>query len=255
MRRRVRIRKKIYIHQYIKAHKIIFTILLLLLGLFFSFKFMQKKAFPVFSTFAKMETSKLANIVINKAISKQLVENASIDDLFIITRGSNDEIKTIDFNTTVVNKFLSTTASSIQLSLKQIEEGNADLLEIADDISITYDQQKLKKGIIYEIPSGVLFGNSFLSNIGPKIPVRFSLLGDIQSNIKTKITNYGINNALIEVSLHVELKILSILPFISEEVKIQNNIPLSIKMIEGNIPNYYFNGIDRETATFSLPTS
>ena len=173
MRRRARIKKKIYVGNYIGSHKIIFTILLFLIMLFLSFAWIQKKAFPVFRTFAEIESTKLANIIINKAISKQLVENANIENLYIITRNSNDEIKTIDFNPVIVNKFLSTVASSIQLSLKRIEEGDVDLLELPDDILVEYDKEKLKKGIIYEIPSGVIFGNSFLSILGPKIPVRF----------------------------------------------------------------------------------
>lgn len=255
MRRRIRVKKKIYIGRLLTSHKIIVTIILFLIVLCFSFKWIHKKAFPLFSTFGEMETTKLANIIINKAISKQLVENASIEDMFIITRDSNDEIKTIDFNPVIVNKFLSTTTSSIQLSLKSIEEGNVDFLELPDDVLIDYDKEKLKRGIIYEIPSGVIFGNSFLSNLGPKIPVRFHLMGDISSNVGTKITNYGINNAMIEVNLNINLTVMSILPFISKKVKINNSVPLSIKMVEGNIPNYYFNGLGRETTTFSLPTS
>ena len=205
--------------------------------------------------YAEMEITKLSNIIINKAISKQLVENASIDDLFIVTKDSNGEIKTIDFNSVVVNKFLSTTTSSIQLSLKQIEEGNIDLLELPDELLIHYDEKNLKKGIVYEIPSGVIFGNSFLSNLGPKIPIKFSLLGDINSNIKTKITNYGINNALMEVSMQIKVTEKALLPFLSKKIVVENSVPISIKMIEGSIPNYYFNGIDRESTTFSLPTT
>lgn len=255
MKKRIRLRKKVYVGKILKSHKIIATLLLLVLVLFFSFKWIHKKAYPTLEKFAELETAKLANIIVNKAISKQMVENASTENLFIITRGSNDEIKTVDFNPVVVNKFLSTTTTSIQLYMKQIEEGNVDLLELPDDVLVKYDKENLKKGIIFEIPTGVVFGNSFLGNLGPKIPVRFHLMGDIHSNVKTKITNYGINNALIEVSIHIQLQIMSILPFLSKEQKIENTVPLSIKMIEGNIPSYYFNGIGRETATFSLPTS
>ena len=79
-------------------------------------------------------------------------------------------------------------------------------------------------------------------------------MGDISSSVSTKITNYGINNALIEVNLNIKLTIMSVLPFLSKKIKIDNSVPISIKMIEGNIPSYYFNGIGKETATFSLPT-
>jgi len=38
-----------------------------------------------------------------------------------------------------------------------------------------------------------------LSNLGPKIPVKFDLVGEVIINIETKITNYGINNAMMEI--------------------------------------------------------
>ena len=149
---------------------------------------------------------------------------------------------------------MSTTTSSIQLNLKQIEQGHIDLLDLPDDVLVTYDKNKLKKGIVYEIPTGVILGNSLLSNLGPKIPVKFSLVGDINSTIKTKVTNYGINNAMIEVKIYIKIEEMAILPFVSKRFKIENEIPIAIKMISGTVPNYYFNGIDRESTSFSLPT-
>lgn len=255
MRRRIHLKRKIRLIPKNKGNCFLLFIFLFLISLFFTFRFISKKASPILMDYAEMEITKLSNIIINKAISKQLVENASIDDLFIVTKDNSGEIKTIDFNSVVVNKFLSTTTSSIQLSLKQIEEGNIDLLELPDEILIQYDEKNLKRGIIYEIPSGVIFGNSLLSNLGPKIPIKFSLLGDINSNIKTKITNYGINNALIEVSMQIKVTEKALLPFLSKKIVVENSVPISIKMIEGSIPSYYFNGIDRESTTFSLPTN
>lgn len=255
MRRRARFKKKYLISHMKRSSKFVLTILLILVMIVVSFRFIHKKASPILMKYAEMEITKLANIVINRAISKQLVENASVENLFIVDKNANGEIQTIDFNPIVVNKFLSTTANSIQLNLKQIEEGNVDFLELPDDVAIHYDKENLKKGIIYEIPSGIIFGNSLLSNIGPKIPVRFSLVGDISSNIHTKITNYGINNAMIEVNLNIKLTEMALLPLLSKKIIIENNIPIAIKMIEGSIPNYYFNGIDKQSTTFSLPTS
>lgn len=254
MRRRARLKRKIYLIPKKVSHPFLLFIIFFLLFLFLTFRFISARASPILMDYAEMEITKLSNIIINKAISKQLVENASIDDLFIVTKDSSGEIKTIDFNSVVVNKFLSTTTSSIQLSLKQIEEGNIDLLELPEEILIHYDEKNLKKGIVYEIPSGVIFGNSLLSNLGPKIPIKFSLVGDINSNIKTKITNYGINNALMEVSMHIKVTEKALLPFLSKKIVVENNVPISIKMIEGSVPNYYFGGTARESMTFSLPT-
>ena len=65
--------------------------------------------------------------------------------------------------------------------------------------------EKLKSGIIYQVPTGIIFNNGLLSNIGPKIPVKLSLIGDVTIDIKTTIKDYGINNAVIQVSINVKV--------------------------------------------------
>ena len=136
------------------------------------------------------------------------------------------------------------------MNLKNLEEGNLDLLEASDDVLIYYDKENLKKGIIFRIPSGIVFNNSLLTNIGPKIPVRFTLVGDVLSGINTKVTNYGINNALLEVSVNIKLTLKVILPISTKEVNVETNVPIAIKMIQGNVPNYYSNGLN---SNFSIP--
>ena len=79
--------------------------------------------------------------------------------------------------------------------------------------------KKLKNGIIYEVPVGVVFGNSLLSNIGPKIPVKIKYSGNVSLDIKTRVSEYGLNSALIEVYVLVEVTQRTILPFQSKDIK------------------------------------
>ena len=69
---------------------------------------------------------------------------------------------------------------------------------------------------------------------------------------KTKITNYGINSALIEVNLEIKIKEKIILPITSKEIEVIQNTPIAIKLIQGTVPNYYSNGINKNE-TFSIP--
>ena len=89
--------------------------------------------------------------------------------------------------------------------------------------------------------------------IGPKIPVRLHYTGDVNSNITTKITSYGINNALIEIGVHLEVTVQVILPFSSSVKKLENDIPIAIKMIQGKIPSFYSGSILKNSDTFTLP--
>ncbi len=213
--------------------------------------FISLKVNPVLLDYAQMEARKIASIIINDAVNQNITNDIDIEELFIITRDTNNEVKTIDFNPIIVNQILTETTILVQSNLRYLEQGKVDMLNLTNNALIDYNQDKLKQGIIYEIPSGVIFGNSFLANIGPKIPVKFSLVGDIVGYINTNVTDYGINNALIEVNIVLELSEQVILPFVSEKITIDTTIPVALKLIQGNVPNYYLNGLN--SPSFALP--
>jgi sporulation protein YunB len=225
--------------------KIVIMIVMIFIGLIFLIYYIDKKIKPILMDYAEMEITKLSNIIINKSISKQLATLTNVDDLFIITK-ENDKIRSIDLNPVIVNTILNTTVNNITINLKQIENGDIEFIELNDDILIEYDKENLKKGVIYEVPLTIALNNTLLNNIGPKVPIKFSILGDISGSITTKVTNYGLNNALIEVSLYVKINAMTILPLSTKKIQIENSIPIAIKIIQGEIPNYYINSLNRE---------
>ena len=204
--------------------------------------------------YATLEAQKLSSIIINKAISKHITEKVNSDELFEITKDSNGEIRSIDYNTAIINKFLTETTNSVQINLKKNEKGDIDALEFQDSVLVDYNKKKLEKGIIYEISSGILFGNPVLANIGPKIPVKISLLGDASSNITTEVKNYGINNAIIQVYVNLTINEKIILPYYSKSIKIETKAPVAIKIVTGNIPKYYANGLTQNSPSVVLPS-
>ena len=247
MKKTLNLRKKIVIK---KINLLIFSFVLVFIIIILLFKIINERINPILFDYATLESRKFASIIINKAIEKNVATDLVIEDLYIVSKKENNEITSVDFNPAIVNKVLTKVTSSVQMNLKNLEEGNLDLLEASDDVLIYYDKENLKKGIIFRIPSGIVFNNSLLTNIGPKIPVRFTLVGDVLSGINTKVTNYGINNALLEVSVNIKLTLKVILPISTKEVNVETNVPIAIKMIQGNVPNYYSNGLN---SNFSIP--
>ena len=247
MKKTMNLRKKIVIK---KINLLIFSFVLVFIIIILLFKIINERINPILFDYATLESRKFASIIINKAIEKNVATDLVIEDLYIVSKKENNEITSVDFNPAIVNKVLTKVTSSVQMNLKNLEEGNLDLLEASDDVLIYYDKENLKKGIIFRIPSGIVFNNSLLTNIWPKIPVRFTLVGDVLSGINTKVTNYGINNALLEVSVNIKLTLKVILPISTKEVNVETNVPIAIKMIQGNVPNYYSNGLN---SNFSIP--
>ena len=248
--KRIRLKKKLKIK---KINILLLAIILILIGIVLIFNFVNKKLSTVIMDYATLEAQKLSSIIINKAVSKHITEQVEPDDLFRVTQDSNGEIKSIDFNSSTVNKFLTETTNSIQINLRNIEKGDVDALEFSDSILVDYDKEKLKKGIIYEISSGIIFNNSLLNNIGPKIPVKISLVGDATSSVSSEVTNYGINNALIEVYVNLEINEQVILPFYEDVIKVTSKVPVALKLVTGTVPKYYVSGLNESTPSLVVP--
>lgn len=250
MKKRIHLKRKFSFFKK-KINFVIFIVIMLIIMIVLILNFISLKVNPVLLDYAQMEARKIASIIINDAVNQNITNDIDIEELFIITRDTNNEVKTIDFNPIIVNQILTETTILVQSNLRYLEQGKVDMLNLTNNALIDYNQDKLKQGIIYEIPSGVIFGNSFLANIGPKIPVKFSLVGDIVGYINTNVTDYGINNALIEVNIVLELSEQVILPFVSEKITIDTTIPVALKLIQGSVPNYYLNGLN--SPSFALP--
>ncbi len=230
-----------------KRNLVIIITIFIMIGISSIFKYINNVVTPLLLNYASIEVSKISSIILNQA-TKENINNLNINNLFILVK-ENDLIKTIDFNSLEVNNLLTDITSTIQNSFKKIELGEINSLNI--EALNSYNQDNLKKGIIYEIPSGIVSKNPLLSNLGPKIPVRISLYGEIISKVNTKITNYGINNALIEVSIDINMNTRVLLPFTSKVNSLSTNIPIAIKLIEGKVPEYY--GMSGSSNSFSIP--
>ena len=245
---RIHLRKK---HIISKKNIFIFTLILIFISLVFIINFIGNKITPGVVSYAETELEKFTTRIINSVISTE-IKDISLEELFIITKDNNDYIKTIDYNPIVVNGVLSNITTKVDRLLRNVENGE-NLFELSNDVLENYDIEKLKKGIIFEMAITTIFDNPLLGNLGPRIPVRIFMLGSTSSNINTKITNYGINNALIETSIVIDLKLQIVLPYKTEKVSFQNSIPISLKLIQGIVPNYYFNGIDKNSSSFIVP--
>lgn len=213
----------------------------IVVGTFMFINYLSDRAGSLIMAYANSETKKLIMLVINKAVTKQ-INNVDMNEIFDVTYNNNGEVILIDFNSKRTSVALSTITNLIELNLRAIEEGKIDMLDLPDNSLDVFDTDLLKKGIILEVPFGMVTNISLLNNLGPKIPVRLSLVGDVSTGFSTDVNEYGINNALLKLYIDVEVNARVVLPIISDEVAIQASIPIAMKVIQGKIPDYYING-------------
>lgn len=195
--------------------------------------------------YASVQTKRLAIEVLRNAGLPEVNKKIRESELFVIIKNNYGEIESIDFNTPVLNETLMLVAKNVRAKLKEVEQGKNLPEEMYHDVL----SRDLRNGIIYEVPVGVAFKNSFLANLGPKIPVKIEYSGNVGLDVKTRVSEYGINSALIEVYIYVEVMQRTILPFQSKDVKVTSEIPVIMKVVKGAVPNY----LAGTNGTYSLP--
>lgn len=188
--------------------------------------YFSKKANEILLPMAESQTRKVVTMIINSSCDDVLIG----DNLYTINKDNNNEIKMVTYNSFEVTKLINQITENIENRIQDIETGKMNYYG---------DTDGNENGVIGVIPFGVIFGNSLLANVGPKIKLRLNLLGDIVSNIETEVKPYGINNAYVEVRIHLVVTARIVLPFVSEKKVISNVIPLSMNIVQGSIPEAY----------------
>ena len=188
---------------------------------------------------SEIEVSKISKTVINESVNKTISDNVDISELFHIEKDNSGNIQMIDFDSQVVNEMLDVVNENVKKYFIELENGKSSIVDVKNNLITNTAIVSSKQGIIFEIPIGMVSNNAFLSNVGPKIPVKVSLSGEMESNIKTEIEEYGINNSVLKIIINVTVSEQIILPLVSKKITVDNDVPIAIKMIQGQIPNYY----------------
>ena len=233
-----------------KKNKFLVIFILSLITSFFLIEFLGKKLNTSLYKYVNIEVKRLITNIVNSSVNEIIAKN-NTEEMFIITKNKKGEIELIDYNTTQVNLILKKISDNIQKKLLSLEEGKISDLYIASTFK-TGNLKYTKGGVICEVPLGSLKKNSFYSNFGPHIPIKMSFLGSIISSADIKTTSYGFNSLVIEVSINVEIEEYIIMPTTSKKATIQVAAPLTLKIIQGIVPEYYYQeGIKKNYGQYS----
>lgn len=217
-------------------------------------QYINQRVSPFLLVYAEEEVKKISGIVTNQVVLDYTKHNnLDKDTIFTIVKNNNNEIHMVDLDPKFITSFLSQITKDIYDNLRALETGKLKDLTIPEKSFTDYDYSKLKRGIIYEIPITSFLNNTFLSNLGPRVPVRFAVTGNVSGHLETQVKAYGINNAIVEILLKVEVMELVNLPFSYKKISFVSSIPISIRMIQGKVPTYYNGNINQSTPILLNP--
>ena len=217
-----------------KEDLILAIIVLVIIVSYIMLKIFTIKSEKILLNYAENKSKELSLMLINNAIEKNIV-SSKLDDIIIIEKNESNEIISVDFDNQKIHTITTQINNNIQKNLLKLENDKDNEI-----ISRYYNNNKK---IIYDVPMSVIYDVPVLTGLGPRIPFKLDVLGNINSNMITNIKDYGINNSLIEISIEVSTEIQIILPFSSKNIVTKNTIPLKTKIIQGKIPTYYGNTI------------
>ena len=185
----------------------------------------------IFCLYSKMLNPKL-NDYIDFLVKEEIYQNVlqsnilltsnDLSDILYIDKNNNNEITYLDYDIDKTYKLLNKYIYKLKNS-----------------------SQKSK---ILEVPFFIASNNIILSSLGPKINFKYEILDNIKGKIKTKVTDFGVNNALVEMYFELEIGYLVIIPMNKKENIIKTEILLSSKVINGKVPNFYGKNILKESS-------
>ena len=184
----------------------------------------------IFSLYSKKLNPKLNDYIdflVNDEIYKKVIKsnnfitNEEVNDILYIDKNKSNEIVYLDYNMDKTYKLLN----------KYIE-------------SLKKDNSKSK---ILTVPFFIASDNIIISSLGPKIKFKYEIIDNVKGKIKTKVTDFGVNNALVEMYFELEIGYLVVIPMNKKESVLKTEILISSKIINGKVPTFYGKNIFKES--------
>lgn len=154
--------------------------------------------------------------------SNNFITNQEVNDILYIDKNKSNEIVYLNYDIDKTYKLLN----------KYID-------------SLKKDNSKSK---ILTVPFFIASDNIIISSLGPKIKFKYEIIDNVKGKIKTKVTDFGVNNALVEMYFELEIGYLVVIPMNKKESVLKTEILISSKVINGKVPTFYGKNIFKESS-------
>lgn len=218
---------------------ILISIVIAVIYLFYT---VNQRLTPIYLQYAEVQTEKIASHVISEAITERISNVLDVNDVIQHVPTENSDQVTVKYNTEVINRILADVRTTVDENLDEIAKGNVDILPLAEDIQYDSTQMQAQGGVVFFVSLGQVTNMPLLGNLGPKIPIRFHIIGDAQANVVPYIKEFGINNAYVEVNIILKVQVKIIVPLATKTAFVEQTIPVAIGLVQGPVPQVYSSG-------------
>ena len=171
---------------------------------------------PIFETLCKEKARSIATGICNEESTK-IIQNYRYEDLVTISKDKDDNITMIKSNIAPINLIISDVAQNIQTKINE---------KTQDKIGIRL---------------GAFLGIRMLSGVGPMLPIKISVVGNVDTNLISEFNESGINQTIHRIYLQVDCEINIVTQYKQTNERISNQILIAENVIVGKIPETYYN--------------
>ncbi|VDG98746.1 sporulation protein YunB [Lysinibacillus sphaericus] len=214
----------------------------LLLTIIVSFYYLNMKLKPVYMNYAEVQTRKIAAHVISQAIQSRSTSVLDANDVLLNIPNDSNETVTLKVDAETINQVMAEMHQLVEEHLDRAESGDLEMLPQSDGIKFDTEEMEKHGGVVFFVPIGQVADIPLLGNLGPKIPIRFHIVGDVHADVDTKLTEYGINNVYMEVNMELTVNVQIIIPIATKQSTVVQQIPIAIGIIQGVVPQIYTKG-------------
>lgn len=190
------------------------VLLVLLVSACGVFWYVNRSLRPVLEGLSKARVESIAAAAMNDAVLQILSREENTGDL-VTVRESNGSVYFVQTNSSKLNTLAADCAICAQEKIAALGE----------------------QGV--SIPLGTVSGIPILSGLGPKLVLKFTPAGAVQSVFSSKFTSAGINQTLHRITLTLRATVRIILPGDAYIVMIETQAPISESILVGAVPSTY----------------
>lgn len=235
-----------------RLNRLTLVVVFVMIGVFLFIYYLNAKLMPTYLDYAEIQTAKIASSVVSKAIDSRTSSVMDVNDILVeVSPGNHADLK---INTETINRVRTETVNQVKLYLEQAEQGELSRLPDLDNVEYDYNKINEGNGVVFYMPLSQAANIPLIGNLGPKIPIRFHVIGNVHSEVTSSIEEYGINSAYMSVGVHIEVNVQIIVPFASKTTTVTQDIPVAMGLVRGDVPNVYSNGSE-EVPSIQVPVS
>ena len=191
-----------------------FLALCLVLFLFMEgFFILERNLRPAVLSLAELKANMLAQDAVSLAIMEKVVQDVLYQDLLSVKQDDQGKIVMVQINTMEINRLMVETTMATQEALKIMGEEPV------------------------KIPLGEVLDNYLLAAYGPKINVKLTPAGRVNTRLLDSFEEAGINQVRHKIYLDVLTEVRVVIPFTSTKVEVHTTVPLADALYPGEVPD------------------